>query len=154
MERTFAMLKPDAVQRGLVGEIIARIERTGLRLVAMKMARATREQAEEQYGEEIARKHGEHVRLWLLEYIQEGPVVPMVWEGPNAIATVRAVAGDRPSPDQCAPGTIRRDMCTDSQELATAEGRAIRNLIHTSDGPESAEREMRIWFGEDELGQA
>ena len=154
MQRTFAMLKPDAVQRGLVGEIIARIERTGLRLVAMKMVRATQQQAEEQYGEEIARKHGEHVRQWLLEYIQEGPVVPMVWEGPNAISTVRAVAGDRPSPDQCTPGTIRRDLCTDSQELATADGRAIRNLIHTSDAPDSAEREMKIWFGPDELAEA
>lgn len=154
MERTFVMLKPDAVQRALVGEIIARLERTGLRLVAMKMVRASREQAEAQYGEEIAQKHGEDVRRWLLEYIQEGPVVPMVWEGPNAIATVRAVAGDRPSPDQCHPGTIRRDLCTDSQELATSEARAIRNLIHTSDSPESAEREIAIWFDEEELASA
>ena len=147
-ERTFAMLKPDAVQRGLVGEIIARIERTGLRLKALKMLTPTRALAEEQYGEEIARKHGEHVRQWLLEYICSGPVVAMIWEGPNAIATVRAIAGERPSPSECAPGTIRRDLCTDSQELATSQGRAIHNLIHTADSPESAQREIELWFGE------
>lgn len=142
------MLKPDAVQRGLVGEIIRRLEQTGLRLVAMRMLQASEELAGRQYGEEIAHKYGDDIRRWLLEYICEGPVVPMIWEGPNAIATVRAVAGDRPSPSDCLPGTIRRDLATDSQELATAERRAIRNLIHTADSAESAEREIALWFGE------
>lgn len=146
MQKTFVMLKPDAVQRGLVGEIIRRIERTGLQLVALNMVRPTKQQAEQQYGEEITRKYGDDVRRWLLEYICEGPVVVMVWQGPNAVSTVRAIAGERPSPDQCAPGTIRRDFSSDSQELAVAEGRAIRNLIHTADSPESAEREIAIWF--------
>ena len=140
------MLKPDAVRRGLVGEIIARLERTGLRLVAMRMTQATRELAEQQYGEEIARKHGDHVREWLLQYTCDGSVVPMVWEGDNAVATVRAVAGDKPSPSDCLPGTIRRDLCTDSQELASGQQRAIANLIHTADSAASAEREIGIWF--------
>lgn len=147
MERTFAMLKPDAVQRGLVGEIIRRLEATGLRLVGLRMMWASRSQAEAQYGEEIARKYGEQVREWLLNYTCEGPVVPMLLEGPNAIASVRALAGDRPSPCDCTPGTIRRDLGSDSQELSATEGRAIRNLIHTADSLESAEREAGIWFG-------
>lgn len=151
MERTFAMLKPDAVERRLIGEIIKRLESRGLRLVALRMLHASRALAGEQYGEEIARKYGEQVRERLLDYTCEGPVVPMVWEGLEAISVVRKVAGDRPSPSECAPGTIRGDLGDDSQERARAEGRAIRNLIHTADSPEAAERETALWFGPDHL---
>ena len=148
MERTFAMLKPDAVRRGLAGQIIARIERTGLRLVAMHMAQPTPERAARQYGEEIARKYGEQVRAWLIEYVCGGQAVVMAWEGTNAVQTVRALAGDKPSPTDCLPGTIRRDLSVDSADAANREGRAIHNLIHTSDSPEAAEREIALWFGE------
>lgn len=148
MERTFAMLKPDAVRRGLVGHIIARIERTGLRLVAMRMVQPTPEQAAQQYGEEIARKYGDQVRAWLIEYVCAGPAVAMVWEGPNAVQTVRALAGDRPAPADCAPGSIRRDLSLDSADLANHEHRAIHNLIHTSDSPHAAQREIALWFGD------
>lgn len=149
MERTFAMLKPDAVHRGLVGEIIARIERTGLRLWAMHMLQPAPEQAAEQYGQEIADKYGEQVRAWLIEYVCGGQAVVMVWEGPNAVQTVRALAGDKPAPADCLPGSIRRDLSLDSADLATREGRAIHNLIHTSDSPEAAQREIALWFGDD-----
>jgi nucleoside-diphosphate kinase len=148
MERTFVMLKPDAVERGLVGEIIRRLEATGLRLAALRMLRPTRSLAEQQYGEEIARKYGDQVREWLLEYICSGPVVAMIWEGRNAVSVVRAIAGEKPSPSECAPGTIRRDLCTDSQELAAQEARAIENLVHTADSPEAARRETALWFGD------
>ena len=151
MERTFAMLKPEVVPRGLVGEIIARLERAGLRLVAMGTVRPTRALVEQQYGQEIADKHGADVRRWLLEYLCSGPVVPMVWEGDNAVEAVRALAGTKPSPSDCLPGTIRRDLCTDSQDLATGEARAIHNLIHTSDSSQAAQREIRLWFDESAL---
>jgi nucleoside-diphosphate kinase len=148
---TFALLKPEAVDQGLVGEIIGRLERAGLRLAALRMLTATRQMAEEHYGEEIERKYGRQVREWLLAYVCDGMVVPMVLVGDDAVATARATAGASPIPAECAPGTIRRDLSDDTRELATAEQRALRNLIHTADSPESAAREMCLWFDADAL---
>lgn len=147
-EATFALLKPEAVAQGLTGEIIRRLEAAGPRLAALQMRMAPRELAEQHYGPEIADKYGEEVRQCLLDYIISGPVVAMVLVGEEAAHVVRHTAGAKADPPECAPGTIRRDLCDDTRAAALAEGRALRNLIHTSDSPASARREIALWFGE------
>jgi nucleoside-diphosphate kinase len=130
------IVKPDAVQRALAGEILARLEKRGLKLVAMRM---------QVIGEEIASRHyaehqGKPFYASLVEYIGSGPSVIAVFEGPQAIAATRATMGTT-KPVEAAPGTIRGDF-----------GLMIgRNLIHGSDSPESAKREIAIFFSEDEL---
>ena len=133
VERTLVIVKPDGVQRGLVGEIIGRLERRGLKIVALGLRVIDRELAERHYAEHV----GKPFYAGLVEYIGSGPSVTMVWEGPNAIAVVRSTMGAT-NPANAAPGTIRADF---GLELG-------RNLIHGSDGPESAEREIGLFFGE------
>ncbi len=130
------MVKPDGVQRGLVGEVVSRFERKGLKLVGGKMLQVPRSLAEQHYAEHSARPfYGE-----LVSFITSSPVFAMVWEGPNAIATARTMMG-KTNPADAAPGTIRGD-------LAVSVG---MNLIHGSDSPESAAREIALWFSADEL---
>ncbi len=148
LQRTFVMLKPDALRRRLVGEILTRLERTGLELVAARLVQPNRELAGRHYGQAIIRRHGERVRQLLIDYITSGPCLAMVWEGRNAVRTMRQIAGEHFCPQDCPPGTIRRDMCSDSVELADAEGRALENLIHTADSLQSAAEEIRLWFPE------
>ena len=132
-ERTLIILKPDAVQRGLIGEVIGRLERRGLRIVALELRQIERELAERHYGEH----QGKPFYAGLVDYITSGPVVTMIVEGPGAIAVVRSTVGAT-NPAAAAPGTIRADF-----------GLTIgRNLIHASDGPESAAREAALFFGE------
>ncbi len=138
MERTLVILKPDAVQRGLIGEIICRLERRGLKIIAMKMV---------QLSEEIARRHyavheGKPFFEGLIAYITSAPVVLMVLEGPRAIEVVRTTMGAT-DPAKAAPGTIRADLAL------TVD----RNLVHGSDGPETAASEIALFFREDELLQ-
>jgi nucleoside-diphosphate kinase len=136
VERTFVMVKPDGFERGLVGEIVSRFERRGLRLRAMRMLRVTGEQAHEHYAEHREKPFfGE-----LTTFITSGPVVAMVVEGLAAVSTVRAMMGAT-DPLQSAPGTIRGDL---SLELG-------QNTIHGSDSLESAEREIAIYFSESDL---
>ena len=135
-ERTFVLLKPDAVQRALVGEIIARFERRGLRLVAMKMLRVTRSLAETYYAEHKGKAFFEP----LMAYITAGPVVAMVLEGDGAVAAVRKMMGKTNSAE-AEPGTIRGDF-------ALTIG---RNIIHGSDSTESAQREIPLFFKGDEI---
>ena len=130
-ERTFIMVKPDGVQRGLVGEIIKRFEQKGFKLVAMKMATPTKAQLEEHYAEH----KGKPFLPKLLDYMLMGPVVQMVWEGSNVILTGRKMMG-KTKPLDSDPGTIRGDFAIDSG----------RNVIHGSDGIESAKREIDLWF--------
>lgn len=136
MERTFIMIKPDGVQRGLIGEIIGRFERRGLKLVAMRLMNVSRELAEAHY----AVHKGRPFYNGLIDYITSGPVVAMVWEGPNAIAIARNTMG-LTHPLQAAPGTIRGDFAV---EIG-------RNLVHGSDGPETAAFEIGLWFGADDM---
>ncbi len=132
-EQSLIIIKPDGVQRGLVGEIIARLERRGLRFAAMELREITREVAERHYGEH----QGKPFYAGLVDYITSGPVVTLVVEGPAAIAAVRSTVGVT-NPVAAAPGTIRADF-----------GLTIgRNLIHASDSPESAAREVGLFFGE------
>ena len=135
-ERTFVLLKPDAVQRALVGEIIGRFERRGLKLVALKMIRVTRQLAETYYAEHKGKGFFEP----LMTYIGAGPVVAMVLEGDGAVAAVRNMMGKTNSAE-AEPGTIRGD-------LALTIG---RNLIHGSDSTKSAKREISLFFKQDEI---
>ena len=136
MERTLVLIKPDGVQRGLIGEIIARFERRGLRLVGMKFMQISRELAARHYGEH----EGKPFYAGLIDYITSGPVVAMVWEGQQAIRIVRDMMGST-RPVEAAPGTIRGDYALE----------VGRNIVHGSDGEESALREIDLFFKEEEL---
>ena len=136
MERTFVMLKPDAVQRSLIGEIISRFERCGLKLVAMKFMQMSNELAAKHYAEHVGKPFYEK----LVTYITSGPVVPMVWEGTNAVDMVRKLVGAT-NPQDAAPGTIRADY---AQEIG-------RNIIHGADSKDSAEREIALYFTESDF---
>ena len=136
MERTYLMVKPDGVQRGLVGEIVSRFEKKGLKIVAMKMMVIPKETAENHYGEH----KGKPFFPSLISYITSGPVFAMVWEGENAVQVCRNMMG-KTKPLESAPGTIRGDYC-----LVTG-----LNIIHGSDSPESAAREIGIFFKPEEL---
>ncbi|MDH3018838.1 MULTISPECIES: nucleoside-diphosphate kinase [Gordonia] len=133
-ERTLVLIKPDGVERSLVGDIISRVERKGLTLVALELKTA---------GDEVARAHyAEHADKpffgSLLEFITSGPLVAAVLEGPRAIAAFRQIAGGTDPVEKAVPGTIRGDFALNTQY----------NLVHGSDSPESAEREIGIWFPE------
>ena len=136
MERTYLMVKPDGVQRGLCGEIVSRFERKGLKLVAMKLMVIPKETAELHYGEHKGKKFYDS----LISYITSGPVFAMVWEGENAVQVCRNMMG-KTNPQDSAPGTIRGDYC-----MVTG-----LNIIHGSDSPESAAREIGIFFKPEEL---
>ncbi len=136
MERTLVLIKPDAVQRGLMGEILGRLERRGLRLVAAKFMAVPRELAEAHY----AVHKGKPFYDGLIEYITSSPVMAMVWEGPNAIAAVRQTMGAT-RPTEAAPGSIRHDF---GLEVG-------RNLTHASDAPDTAATEVALWFQEGEF---
>lgn len=136
MERTLVIIKPDAVQRGLIGETVSRLERRGLKIVGMKLM---------QIDEELARRHysvhrGKPFFEGLIEHITSAPVVVMVAEGPKAIEAVRFTMGAT-DPVNAAPGTIRGDYALD----------ILRNLVHGSDGPDTARTEVALFFGENEL---
>ncbi|RMF43342.1 MAG: nucleoside-diphosphate kinase [Anaerolineae bacterium] len=136
MEKTLVLVKPDGVQRGLIGEVISRLERRGLRLVAAKFMQVSKELAETHYGIH----KGKPFYDGLIAYITSAPVMAMVWEGPNAVAAVRQTMGAT-RPTEAAPGTIRHDF---GLEVG-------RNLTHASDTPENGEKEVALWFNEDEL---
>jgi nucleoside-diphosphate kinase len=136
VERTFIMVKPDGVQRNLIGEIVTRFEKKGFKLASAKLMSVSKDLAEEHYGEHKERPFfGE-----LVGFITSSPVFAMVWEGDNVIATARTMMG-KTNPADAAPGTIRGDY-----------GISVgMNIIHGSDSPESAQREIGLWFGENEV---
>jgi len=136
MDRTFVMVKPDGVARGLIGEVISRLETKGLRLVAAKLGKLPEKQVMEQYREHLEKPFFPSLR----HYITSGPVFLMVWEGKNSVPVVRTLVGAT-NPADAAPGTIRGDFALDIG----------RNVIHASDSPESAHREISIHFSQDEL---
>jgi nucleoside-diphosphate kinase len=134
VERTFVMVKPDGVQRGLIGEVVSRLERKGLKLVGARLMQVSRELAEKHYAEHRERPFFSD----LVSFITSSPVFAMVWEGENAISVARALMG-KTNPAEAAPGTIRGDL-----------GLTIgMNIVHGSDSPESAQREIALWFGND-----
>ena len=131
LERTLVVLKPDAVQRAISGEILARFERRGLRISALRLFRVDRAMAEKHY----AVHKGKFIYDDLVKVISSSPVVAMVLEGPNAIAVVRAMVGAT-RPHEAAPGTIRGDYALVG----------LRNLVHASDAPDTAKSEIALWF--------
>nr|ALS04818.1 nucleoside diphosphate kinase A 1 [Pseudodiaptomus poplesia] len=135
-ERTFIMIKPDGVHRGIVGEIIKRFEQKGYKLVAMKFMQASVERLEKHYAD-LAKKP---FFPGLVKYMASGPVVAMVWEGLNAVKTGRVMLGET-IPADSKPGTIRGDFCV----------QVGRNICHGSDAVESAEKEIALWFKPEEL---
>lgn len=173
-EKTLVLIKPDGVQRSLVGEIISRFERVGLKLVALKMLIPTEEQVQAQYGpskEEIVAlgkrsiekqtqsgikvkkvplEQGTEIVEKLKKFMKSGPVVAMVLEGNRAVAIARKLAGAT-EPLSSDVGTIRGDYTIDSYYMADADGRAVRNLIHAAESIEEAEREIKIWFSPEEI---
>jgi nucleoside-diphosphate kinase len=136
IERTLVLVKPDGVQRQLVGRIITRYEDRGLKLVGLKLVWVTREFAERHYAVHRERPFFPS----LVDFITSGPLVAMVLEGPDAVAMVRAMNGAT-RPAEAAPGTIRGDLAVDTSQ----------NLVHASDGPETAVTEIALWFRPDEL---
>jgi nucleoside-diphosphate kinase len=132
MERTLVLVKPDGVQRGLIGEILGRFERKGLKVVGLRLLWVPREMAEQHY----AVHRGRHFYAGLVEFITSGPVAAVALDGPDAIAVVRRLVG-KTLPNEAEPGTIRGDLGISG----------LRNLIHASDAPETARAELELWFG-------
>lgn len=174
-ERTLVILKPDVIQRSLIGEVLSRFERAGLKFTAFKFLVATEEQCFTHYnkdeewflkkGTRIAEdlkknnlpvtkeaiEYGRGIILALAKYITCGPVLALVLEGNQSVAIVKKIVGGT-EPTTSDVGTIRGDLTVDSYELASIDNnRAVRNLIHCSDNTEDAEREIKVWFTEDEI---
>lgn len=178
-QKTVIILKHDAVARGLVGEIIKRFERAGLKLVAFKFIQAEKELAVKHYpteeswfrtvgerslaeykekrldpitevGTDDAIEIGKLVKQWNVDYLIEGPILAMVWEGYDAIKQARKIVGST-NPAVAIPGTIRGDFSTDNAELANALRRPFRNLVHASGDEGEAANELDLWFDASEL---
>jgi len=176
-ERTLVVIKPDGVQRSLIGEIIRRYERTGLKMVGMKMVMPAEDMATKHYYEvggdewveEVGRKaraayekkgqespyktnkeNGMAVLKANAKYLSSGPVVAMIWEGAGAVELVRKITGAT-APLLADVGTIRGDLTLDSYALADADGRSVRNLIHASGTVDEANQEIDIWFDKNEV---
>ncbi|BCX16006.1 MAG: nucleoside-diphosphate kinase [Candidatus Parcubacteria bacterium] len=173
-ERTLVLLKPDAVQRNLIGEIITRFERVGLKIIAMKFLIPTKEQAYKHYvknEEEIEalgkrsiegkkksgietnedpKELGQKIIDRLVRFLSSGPIVAMVLEGNQAVAIVRKLVGST-EPLQSDVGTIRGDFTLDSYAIADNDNRAVRNLVHASSSVAEAEYEIKVWFDEKEI---
>ena len=174
MERTLVLIKPDAFKRGLVGEIISRFERVGLKLEGMKIVNATTEIVEKQYpddknwirsvgkktidtyekynlniiedlGTNDALKIGQLVRKWLIQHLTSGPVLVLILSGNHAVEMVRKIVGNT-VPLFAELGTIRGDFSIDSPDLSTRERRVLQNLVHASETVEEAKREISLWF--------
>lgn len=178
-EQTFVMVKPDGVTKGLIGEIIHRIEQRGLKIVALKMFMPTREQMDNHYpkddkwvnrlGENTKKTYekygldmqadygttdtmvmGKMVREWILDFMTAAPVVTMAVEGVHAVDMVRKLAGVT-IPSMADVGTIRGDYSVDSPAFANAQHRAVSNLVHASETPEEAQHEIGYWFTPEEI---
>lgn len=174
-ERTLVLIKPDGVQRSLIGEIIQRYERTGLKLVGLKFVIPIPEIVKKHYLvidgwlESVGQKNkdayikkglkppfddpekcGEQVLKKLEKYLSSGPVIVMIWQGNEAVGIIKKITGGT-EPLTSDVGTIRGDLTIDSYQLADTDGRAVRNLIHASASPEEAKKEIKIWFKENEI---
>lgn len=152
VEKTLIVFKPDALQRGIVGEILTRFERVGLKIVGTKMIAPTREHFHKHYEEigKMVTRRGEHTFDVTLDLMMQGPVIAMVLEGVEAVALVRKLVGTT-EPKSSAPGTIRGDYSHMSFGYADNQDRGIPNLIHASGDEAEAEQEIGHWFSDDEL---
>jgi len=173
-QQTLVLIKPDGVQRGLIGDVIGRFEKAGLKLVGMKMISPSKEILEKHYTNDVAYltalgekakagmeknglsdsrtpiQIGQWIRNQLGRYLAISPVVAMVWQGTHAISNVRQLVGST-NPISADVGSIRGDLTIDTIEMANLEGRSVRNLIHASSEPEEAKREIALWFTKSEI---
>lgn len=151
MEKTLCLLKPDTLKRALIGKILSRLERTGLKIVAMKMLQPSQEQAQKHYTyEDISVRHGEDVRQQLITFITSSPIVALVIEGDHSIQVVRKIIGST-EPLNAPVGTIRGDFAHHSFYQAKIFKRSVCNLIHASASPEEAQKEISVWFHPSEI---
>jgi nucleoside-diphosphate kinase len=150
LQRTLVLLKPDAVDRGHVGEIISRFERVGLKLVGMKLLVSSKDTAERHYTEDISRRRGEHIRQLMITMLTSSPIVAMAWEGVEVVDVVRKMVGAT-EPKAALPGTIRGDYSHVSYAYSDAKKIGVFNLIHASATPEEADTELKVWFKDEEL---
>lgn len=150
IEKTLVLLKPDAVQRGIMGKVITRFEDAGLKIIGMKLAQSGEAKALEHYDEDIAKRNGEQVRKRAVRLLLSGPVLAMVIEGVNAIDNVRKMAGTT-EPKSAAPGTIRGDFAHVSYGHCDDKDIAVLNIVHASSDKEYAEKEINIWFTPEEI---
>ena len=146
VERTFVMIKPDGVQRGIIGELITRFEKVGLKLVGMKFVHIDANFSKKHYSAHIEKPFYPGLEVLLTS----GPVVAMVFEGAGSISLVRKMVGST-EPAGSLPGTIRGDYAHINYAKADAESKALPNLIHASDSTEGAEEEIKLWFAENEI---
>lgn len=152
IQRSLVVCKPDAVQRGIVGEILQRFERVGLKIVGMKMVMPDEEQYEKHYEEigQMITRRGEQTFRYNLAYMMTGPVIAMVLEGVEAVPLVRKIVGPT-EPKSAEMGTIRGDYAHMSFGYSDSKGMGVPNLIHASGSPEEAKKEIALWFDKDEL---
>ncbi len=152
LQKTLVVLKPDAVKRGITGEIIARFEKVGLHLVGLKMVQMDAQMAHDHYEGigKLKSRRGEEIFNVNAEFMQSGPVVAMVWEGIEAVELVRKMIGST-EPKSAAPGTIRGDYSHVSFGYSDAKKGRLPNLVHASAEIEEAGPEIALWFSEDEL---
>lgn len=177
-EKTVLLVKPDGVKRGLIGEIISRIEKRGLKIIALEMIYATKEQVDGHYskdekwikrlgektlknfmdygldikelGSDDPMEIGKKVRSWLIDYLTSGPMVKMVIKGIHAIAMVRKLVGQS-MPSAAEMGTIRGDFSVDDATAANRDKRAIHNIVHASETPEETAHEIAFWFAAEDI---
>jgi nucleoside-diphosphate kinase len=150
VERTLVLIKPDGVQRGLIGKIIGRFEDAGLKIIGMKMVWVNEEFARKHYTEDLEKRRGKHVRDYMTDFIKSGPVVAYVLEGVDAIENVRKMVGAT-EPKAAVPGTIRGDFAHVSYSHCDEKKQGVRNLIHASSDKKDAEYEVSLWFKSEEL---
>lgn len=175
-ERTYVMIKPDGVRKGLIGEVIKRFEQRDLKIVALEMSQPLYDQMDNHYpkkeewitrlgektkstyekygydlfadfGTDDTSKIGPEVRKWVIDFMMSAPVVKMIVQGVHAVDVVRKIAGET-MPYKADMGTIRGDFSIDSPALANKEKRAVMNIVHCSETPEEAEHEIKHWFGD------
>ncbi len=150
IQRTLILLKPDALDRGIVGEIVTRFERVGAKLVGMKLLVSEKDTAMKHYTEDLAIRRGEKVRELMISMLTSGPIVALVLEGIEIVEVVRKMVGGT-EPKSAAPGTIRGDYAHVSFKYADEKQIGVFNLIHASGSPEEAPIEIDVWFRPDEL---
>ena len=149
IEKTLVLIKPDGLKRSLVGEIIKRIERTGLKIISMKMTWVDKNFAEEHYSD-VKERYDKRILDNLTAYVTEGPVIAICFEGVSAISLVRKIVGST-YPNESMPGTIRGDFCHISKDYANKKKKRVGNLIHASADKKDAKKELELWFSIEEF---
>jgi nucleoside-diphosphate kinase len=150
ISQTLVLVKPDGIARGLIGEIISRFEKRGLKIVGLKMTKVDKDFAQQHYTEDITKRRGQKVRDMLLDFVTSSPIVAMCVEGVDAVENVRKIVGET-QPMKALPGTIRGDFAHVSYDHADEKEMVVQNLVHASGNKEEAKMEVSLWFSIDDL---